>query len=230
MSTALRVAIVTGANRGIGPEVCRQLKEHGLEVILTSRDEAKGKAVAKKLGVAFHPLEVSNPTSIAALREWTLKTYGRLDVLVNNAAVNYDDHASVLTNPVQVYRDTLEANVYGPLQLCQVFIPVMIKQNYGRVVNVSSEMGQLLDMGNASPAYSMSKTALNVLTRMFADVAKGHNVLVNSVSPGWVRTDMGGRQAPRDVKEGAQSIVWGAVLPDGGPSGGFFQDAKPLEW
>jgi NAD(P)-dependent dehydrogenase (short-subunit alcohol dehydrogenase family) len=230
MNTTRRIAIVTGANRGIGPEVCRQLKEKGLEVILTSRDQSKGQATANRLGVAYHPLEVTDPASIAALKDWTLKTYGRLDVLVNNAALNYDDHASVMTSPVQTYRDTLEANVYGPLLLCQTFIPLMIAQGYGRVVNVSSEMGQLCQMGNAAPAYSLSKTALNVLTRMFAAAAKNHNVLVNSVSPGWVRTDMGGPHAPRSVKKGAQGIVWGALLPDGGPSGGFFQDGEALEW
>jgi NAD(P)-dependent dehydrogenase (short-subunit alcohol dehydrogenase family) len=223
-----RVAIVTGANRGIGLEVCRQLKAVGLEVILTSRDASKGQAAAKKLGVVYHSLEVTDPQSIAALKHWTLETYGRIEVLVNNAAINYDDNASVMNNPVELYRTTLEANTFGPLQLCQAFIPEMIKGRYGRVVNVSSSMGQLEGMSNAAPAYSMSKTALNVLTRMFASA--GQNVLVNSVDPGWVRTDMGGPQASRSVKQGAAGIVWAATLPDGGPSGGFFLDGQPITW
>lgn len=227
-----RVAVVTGANRGIGHEIARQLAQRGdLHVVLTARDEKKGRAAAKGLGVEFHPLDVASERSIAALAQFLGNTHGRCDVLVNNAGILADPRGSrILDSKVETYRETLETNVLGPLMLAQSLVPLMKKNRYGRIVNVSSAMGQLSDMGTGSPAYRMSKTALNALTLMLAAELSGSGILVNSMSPGWVRTDMGGSGAPRTVEEGADTAVWLATLPDNGPNGGFFKDRKPIPW
>ena len=227
-----RIAVVTGANRGIGREIARQLAQRpGLTVVLTARDERKGKAAARDLGTGFHPLDVASERSIAALAAFLGKNYGRCDVLVNNAGILADPRGSrILDSKVETHRATLETNVLGPLMLAQALVPLMRKHRYGRIVNVSSAMGQLSDMGTGSPAYRMSKTALNALTLMLAADLSGSGILVNSMSPGWVRTDMGGSSAPRSVAEGADTAVWLATLPDNGPSGGFFKDRKPIAW
>ncbi len=227
-----RIAVVTGANRGIGREIARQLAQRpGLTVVLTARDERKGKAAARDLGTGFHQLDVASERSIAGLAEFLGKNYGRCDVLVNNAGILADPRGSrILDSKVETHRATLETNVLGPLMLAQALVPLMRKHRYGRIVNVSSAMGQLSDMGTGSPAYRISKTALNALTLMLAADLSGSGILVNSMSPGWVRTDMGGSSAPRSVAEGADTAVWLATLPDNGPNGGFFKDRKPIPW
>ncbi|MCK6626197.1 MAG: SDR family oxidoreductase [Anaerolineae bacterium] len=235
MASTSRVAIVTGANRGLGFETCRQLAQQGYQVVLTSRDKAKGQAAAETLrraggSIVYHPLDVTSEESISQLRDFVARELGRADVLVNNAALYLDEGRDVLEVELEVFRTTIETNVYGPLLLCQQFVPLMLKQNYGRVVNVSSGSGQLSSMGSDTPAYAMSKTALNALTLMLAQRVKGRNILVNAVCPGWVRTDMGGVYAPRSVEEGADTIVWLATLPAGGPNGGFFRDRHRIEW
>ncbi|GAB1545405.1 SDR family oxidoreductase [Scytonema sp. NUACC21] len=238
MSAITRVAVVTGANRGIGFETCRQLAKNKSQVVLTSRNEAKGKAsvnqlLAEGLDVFYHQLDVTQPESIGQLTNFISKKFGRLDVLVNNAAVYLDGSGggdSLLNAKVDTFRETMETNFYGPLKVCQALVPLMKQQNYGRVVNVSSGAGQLSDMHSGYPAYRVSKTALNALTRILAYELKGINVLVNAVCPGWVKTDMGGSNAPRTPEQGADTIMWLATLPDEGPTGGFFRDRKPLDW
>ncbi len=230
-----RIALVTGGNRGLGLETCRQLARRGHQVILTSRNQAKGRAATLELKreglhVATLPLDVTSFKGIARLKESVMAEFGRVDILVNNAALYLDEGRSVFEVDLDTFRTTIETNLYGPLALCQTFVPQMMEHGYGRVVNVSSGSGQLSSMEDDTPAYAMSKAALNALTVMVADAARGRNVLVNSVCPGWVRTDMGGPGASRSIEEGADTIVWAATLPDGGPTGGFFRDRQPIPW
>jgi NAD(P)-dependent dehydrogenase (short-subunit alcohol dehydrogenase family) len=231
-----RVALVTGANRGIGFEIVRQLARNGLRVILTSRDEKKGlraqKALAKQgFDVFYRKLDVTRPASVTGLARYLVKQHARLDVLVNNAGIMVDSFStSVLEEREEAFHTTLDTNVFGALRVCQAVVPMMQKQDYGRIVNLSSGLGQLHDMGDGSAAYRMSKTALNALTRMLAAATAADNILVNSMCPGWVRTDMGGASASRSVEKGAETAVWLATLPDGGPTGGFFRDKKPIPW
>ena len=230
-----RVAIVTGGNRGIGLEVCRQLTASGQHVILGSRSAAAGEAAARSLAargldVEPHPLDVTDEESVRALVHHIDHALGGADVLVNNAGLLLDEDGEVLEVAVQSFRDCMETNVYGPLRLTQALMPGMLSRRYGRIVNVSSGAGQISTMSDYAPPYSLSKAALNALTRLFASAARGRDVLVNAVDPGWVRTDMGGRAAPRSLAQGADTIVWCATLPRGGPSGRFFHDRKEIAW
>lgn len=237
-----RVAVVSGANRGLGFETVRQLARQDIRVILTSRNPSKGEAAAERLvdeglDVIFHPLDVTSENSVASLGEFVRSRCGRADILINNAGIFLDNHGSEDGNGISIFstsldnlRVTLETNVYGPLLLAQELVPLMKQYHYGRVVNVSSGMGQLSDMGGKSPAYRISKTALNALTRILAAETQGYNILVNSICPGWVRTDMGGPHAERPTSEAADTLVWAATLPDDGPTGGFFRDRQPIDW
>jgi NAD(P)-dependent dehydrogenase (short-subunit alcohol dehydrogenase family) len=230
-----RIAVVTGANRGIGFETCRQLAGPDCHVILTSRDEAKGQQAADILRqegkpVSYYPLDVTDLASVARLRTEVLEEFGRLDVLVNNAGVYLDEGISVFDVPLETVQLTMDVNFYGPFHLCRAFVPLMRRQNYGRVVNVSSGAGLITDMDGRTAAYKISKVALNALTRIVADEAGGYNIKVNTMCPGWVRTEMGGPAAPRSVEEAADTIIWLATLQDNGPTGGFFRDRKPIPW
>jgi NAD(P)-dependent dehydrogenase (short-subunit alcohol dehydrogenase family) len=230
-----RTAVVTGANRGIGLEVCRQLAGLGYRVILTSRVKAKGLAAMKAIQtgggeILHHQLDVTNQGSILCLRDFVVSRFGFADVLVNNAAILPDPFGRMLKVDPEKFRLALETNTLGPLMLCQAFLPMMKAQNYGRVVNVSSGAGQIRNMVNDMPAYRLSKIALNGLTLMLARSVKGTSVLVNAACPGWVRSDMGGPKADRSLEQGADGIIWLATLPDGGPNGGFYRDRKPIPW
>ncbi len=230
-----RVAVVTGANRGIGLEICRQLAQEAIHPILTSRDEAKGQTarqelVKEGLDVGYHPLDVTEPESVQRLVAHLQQKHGRLDILVNNAGIAIDRGTGVLHTDLDTLRQTMETNLYGPLRLCQALVPLMRRQKYGRIVNLSSSMGQLSTMRSEAPSYRVSKTALNALTRILATYLQGTGILVNSMCPGWVRTDMGSPNAPRSVEEGADTAVWLATLPEGGPTGGFFRDRKAIPW
>lgn len=232
------VAVVTGAYRGLGLETCRQLAARGYRVVLTARREAEGHSAAGKLAaegldVRFFPLHVTEEPSVLALRDHLNKEFGRLDVLVNNAGIFPDPApgtpgSSIFDADLTDLRAAFETNTLAALRLCQSLIPLM--QGRGCVVNVSSGMGQLSDMNGFSPAYRLSKTAMNAVTRIFADELKDTTIKINSVCPGWVRTAMGGANATRSIEEGAAGIVWAATLTEDGPSGGFFRDAQPIPW
>ena len=240
-----RIALVTGANRGLGFAICRQLAQKGIAVILAARDLDKCQAACEQLnreGIDHlchtMPLDVSAEVSIQSAIEQININFGRLDILVNNAGIVVDNKATILDMKADVLKMTLNTNFYGPLTLCQGCIPIMRAGNYGRIVNISSTLGSLTDItdfdslnsGSQTPAYRLSKTLLNGLTALIAREVKDDNILVNSACPGWIRTDMGGNQAPLSPEEGADTPVWLATLPDDGPSGGFFRERERIAW
>ena len=267
-----KIILVTGANRGIGLEICKQLDESGHTVILCSRDFQKGEAAAMPLGrnVTVKQLDVTNEESIQHLFEFVKNEFGRLDVLINNAGVGsnprgtgkgFIDNAghflrknfdaawqvarkmkpllekaglgnardSVAEVPLMDARLVMETNLYGPWRMMQIFLPLLRKSEEGRIINVSSGMGELKSLAGDYPAYRLSKASLNALTLMFASELSGKKIKVNAMCPGWVRTDMGGPDAPRDVSQGADTAVWLATEKDI-PSGKFFQDRQEVEW
>jgi NAD(P)-dependent dehydrogenase (short-subunit alcohol dehydrogenase family) len=227
-----RVALVSGANRGIGRETVRQLTERGIMTILGSRDEEKGRAAAEGMegDVRVQQLDVTDEKGIQNLARDVEEEFGRLDVLVNNAGISIDGGQRGVDANLDVVRETLEMNLFGAWRLCEAFVPLMQRNRYGRIVNVSSGMGALNDMGGGSPAYRVSKTSLNALTRILASELRGTGILVNSVCPGWVQTDMGGPGASRTIEEGVDTPVWAATLPNNGPTGGFFRDRRQVPW
>jgi NAD(P)-dependent dehydrogenase (short-subunit alcohol dehydrogenase family) len=229
-----RICLVSGGNRGLGFETCHQLAQLGHTVILTSRNLTKGKIAAKQLtdkgfDIIFYQMDVSHQNSIDDAYDKIIQRFGRLDVLVNNAAILYDTWQSAIDADFEIVNQAFVTNLLGPWRLSKRFIPIMKKNRYGRIVNVSSLAGSLHFMGKGAPAYSISKTALNALTRKLAAELLGTGILVNSIDPGWVATDMGG-SGGRPVEEGVKGIVWASTLPDDGPTGGFFSEGKPVEW
>jgi NAD(P)-dependent dehydrogenase (short-subunit alcohol dehydrogenase family) len=232
-----RIALVTGGNRGLGFETCRQLARSGLTVILTARDSNKGNRAAIQLAdkegldVIFYVLDVTNSNHIKDIAKQVVEEFGHLDILVNNAAILYDTWQYTLDADLAIVNQAMATNVYGPWRLCQAFIPVMKRNGYGRIVNISSLGGSLHYMEEGgTPAYAISKAALNVLTRKLAAELRGTGILVNSIDPGWLATDMGGHGGG-PVEEGTHGIVWAATLSDDGPSGGFFYGhGKSVFW
>ncbi|HXC62339.1 MAG TPA: SDR family oxidoreductase [Nitrospiria bacterium] len=227
------IAVVTGANRGIGFEIVRQLAKKGWIVVLTARDEAKGRAACEQLkkqglDVEFRVLDVANPESIHRLKNDLEKTFGRLDVLVNNAGIFIDRTKNSLNVDMKTVRETMETNFFGPLQLSQTLLSLLLKSDDARIINISSGLGQLSDGGGGYPSYSISKAALNMMTVQMAEDLKGR-VHVNSVCPGWVRTEMGGPGATRSVEEGTDTAVWLATEPNV-PNGKFIRDRKEIAW
>ncbi|NJB84916.1 NAD(P)-dependent dehydrogenase (short-subunit alcohol dehydrogenase family) [Lewinella marina] len=230
----MKIAIVTGANRGLGKEVARQLAGRGYRVVLTSRSDA-GRAVADSfrqggLDVDFHPLDVADANSIANLTEYLRKQYGTIDVVVNNAGIHYDTFQNTMTADFDIVEEAWRVNTLGPWRVSQALYPLIRKGGGGRIVNVSSSSGSFVESWPGTPAYAITKAALNMLTMKLAADLEKDGILVNSVCPGWVRTDMGGPDGTRSVSEGAESILWAATLPDDGPSGGFFKDGEPVSW
>ena len=228
--TDRRVALVSGANRGIGLEVARQLAELGFVVEAGSRSVAAGQEAVSGMGdVRVVQLDVSDPDSIESAIATIADREGRMDVLVNNAAIHYDASARASTPDFATIREALETNLFGAWQLTTVALPLLRRSDAARIVNVSSGAGALSDMGGGLPAYKISKVSLNALTRMLAAELATDRILVNAVCPGGVATDMGGGGG-RPVADGAAGIVWAATLPDAGPTGGFFRDGRPIDW
>jgi NAD(P)-dependent dehydrogenase (short-subunit alcohol dehydrogenase family) len=225
------VALISGANRGIGLEVSRQLAARGFTVVMGGRDEDSAAQAAAGVEGDAHArqLDVTDQASVDSCVASIDSGFGRLDVLVNNAGVGSSGvggHDADLERA----RETFEVDLFGAWRLAVACIPLMRRSGGGRIVNVSSGMGQLSDMGGGSAPYRISKTGLNALTRILAAELRGERILVNSACPGWVRTDMGTSAAPRSVEQGADTPVWLATLPDDGPTGGFFRDRKPIPW
>jgi len=233
-----RVALVTGGNRGLGFAVCGKLAAAGYDVALTARDGVKAEAAADTLNnpgntVAGFALDITDTASVREGIRAVHDRYGRIDALVNNAGIYPErdlTNASLATTP-DLILETLDCNTVGPYRVLQAVLPIMREQNYGRIVNVSSQMARLSAMNSGSPGYRMSKAALNALTVVTAaELADTTNIKVNSADPGWVRTDMGGPTAERNIDEGIDTLVWLAMLDDNGPTGGFFRDRQVTDW
>lgn len=228
------IVVVTGANRGLGLETSRQLAELGHTVILGSRDMAKGERAAVRLageGIRVTPVEldVTEVATLSALSERIEAEHGRIDAIINNAAIHYDSWQRAEAVDFDVVHEAFATNVIGAWQTTLALLPLLRCSDRGRIVNVSSGAGALTDMGGGAPAYKVSKTSLNALTRMLAAELAGDDIKVNSVCPGWVATDMGG-PGGRPLAAGAAGIVWAATLPDDGPTGGFFRDGRSIPW
>jgi NAD(P)-dependent dehydrogenase (short-subunit alcohol dehydrogenase family) len=227
-----RIAVVTGANRGIGLDVSRQLAAAGMSVVLTSRDPNRGELSARNLArggldVRAHQLDVADPESIEAFARWAARL-GHIDVLVNNAAIDYDTDQRASAVDFERVEWAWRTNTLGPWRVTLALLPLLRAGSHARIVNVSSEAGSVSEMGGGTPAYRVTKAALNAVTRMLAAELRGDGILVNAVCPGWTATDMGG--GGRAVESGAASVVWAALLEDDGPTGGFFRDGQPLPW
>jgi NAD(P)-dependent dehydrogenase (short-subunit alcohol dehydrogenase family) len=229
-----RVAVVSGANRGIGREIVRQLAGRGITAVLTARDAAAAAAAAEELGgpeagVLAHQLDVTDDASVRELTEWVTAELGRADILVNNAGAHWTHHSAADAD-IALVRDALDINLVGAWRMCAALVPLMRARAHGRIVNLSSGAGTFSGPSVGTPAYTVSKAALNMLTLVLGRELAGTGILVNAACPGWVRTRMGGPGADRSVEEGADTPVWLATLPDDGPTGGLFRDRRPAAW
>lgn len=227
-----KIAVVTGANRGIGFGICRQLAHLGVKVVLTARNEEKGREAAWKLqneglDVVFYPLDVTREESVQRLAEWLEQTFARVDILVNNAGIGIEKDSSVLQADIGKIKETMETNTYGPLRLCKAVVPIMRKNNFGRIVNVSSGGGALSGMAAGPPGYCISKTALNMVTKLLSNKLLDTNITVNSMCPGSVHTDLNptGKRSP---EEAADTAVW--LATECTTTGKFFRDRKEIDW
>ncbi len=234
-----KIAVVTGANRGLGLALTEALAQRGFKVIMGIRNLEKAQKTlnmlkTKDLDVVPMKLDMSQEASIKTFVDGIRKEFGFVDVLVNNAGVLIDSedggNSSLFKTKASTIQKTFTTNTLGPFLLTQQIFPLMKQEGYGRIVNVSSGMAQLSEKQNASASYRLSKTALNMVTNLFASEVQGEDICVNSVSPGWVRTDMGGPNADRSLEQGIKGIIWAATLPKGGPNGGFFRDGEIISW
>ena len=229
-----KIALITGGNRGVGLEISKQLAAQGITTILTARNMHEGRPLVDELrnqwkNIWFHQLDVTEEASIRDMVEYLEEDCGKLDILINNAGILLEDDKNIIEMDPELIRKTLETNFYGPLKVCQAFIPMLKKSDDGRIINLSSSMGQLSTMGSDSPAYRISKTALNSLSAILSNELAGSNIKVNSMDPGWVKTDMGGKGATLSVEEGADTAVWLATA-DEIPNGKFVKNRKVIPW
>lgn len=234
MSSEKPIIVVTGANRGIGFEICRQLGNRGATVILTARNREAGKKAVQELSsngsdVVFHHLDVTEKSDLRDFVGELSKNYGHLDGLINNAGILLDAKLGLLETSLESIRTTFETNTLGPIQVAQALAPLLIKSHRARIINLSSGLGALHDMAGGYASYRLSKTALNAVTRMLASALRGQ-VAVNSMCPGWVRSDMGGPNATRDLEQGADTAVWLALDAPQTLTGQFLRDRKVIPW
>jgi NAD(P)-dependent dehydrogenase (short-subunit alcohol dehydrogenase family) len=234
-----KIALITGANKGLGLEVARQLGQQGVTVVLSARDAAKGQAAADKLRAEnidahFVPLDVTDAADIAALPAYFQTNFGGLDILINNAGISIDRSGQTT---LEQLRQTYETNVIAPYAITEALLPLLQESKAGRVVNHSSILGSITTLRNVEAmrdegmfAYNSSKAALNMITVMHANAVRHTKVKVNAAHPGWVKTDMGGENAPLELAEGAKTAVELALLPEDGPTGGYFHLGQPLPW
>jgi len=238
-----KIALITGANKGIGYEIARQLGKLGYVVLVGSRDKKRGQASTDRLkaeGIDAHLqlLDVTHHPSVVRARDFIQNEYGHLDVLVNNAGVAHDKVLKPSEVPIDTIREVFEPNFFGVIAVTQALLPLLRKSGAGRIVNLSSSLGSLTTLSDPTAfegdfrllGYGASKTALNMFTVQLAHELRDTSVKVNSVHPGWIKTEMGGDEAPGTVEQGADTPVWLATLPSDGPTGGFFSERKPLPW
>ena len=229
-----KIALITGANKGIGLEIGKELLRREWIVIFTARNMALGRPLVDDLreeykSAWFVQLNVTEEESIEYMADYVMKEHGRVDVLINNAGIFLDEGKTTSSVEIEVLRKTMETNVYGPLQVTRALLPALNKSDDPRVLNLSSELGQLSTMGSGSPAYRISKTALNALTVIQANELASEGIKVNAIHPGWVRTDMGGPNARKSIEEGADTAVWLATEPEI-PTGKYFSERKEMDW
>lgn len=231
------ITVITGANRGLGRAAALRLATvEGHHVVATARDPDSLEALKKEVAAAgghldCRPLDVADAESAARLAAWLQDRYGRIDVLINNAGIFAESYeTSIVDMPLATLQATLDTNLFGVLRVTQALAPLLANSRAGRIINLSSGMGQLSDMGIGAPAYRISKTALNAVTRILAGDLAAAGIKVNAVCPGWCRTDMGGTEAPRTAEEGVDTVVWLATDSGDGPTGGFFRDRQPIAW
>lgn len=222
--------LITGANRGIGLETARQLISKGHRVILTARDEQSGLDSAAEIGAEFIQLDVSDEASITEAAEVFTQRHSQLDVLINNAGIYIDRNISILEVDQEKFNKTILTNTWGPVLVTRAFQHLLERSDSGRIINLSSKLGQLSEMQDIAPAYGTSKTALNAVTRQLAAALKQRNITVNSVSPGWVRTDMGGQDATSSLEEGVDTVVWLAAEAPADLTGQFLRNREPIPW
>ncbi len=244
MSTASRIALITGANKGLGFETARQLGKQGITVLIGARDAARGTQAAATLakeGIAAHAvtIDVVSQASVAAAAADVTKRFGALDILVNNAGVlDYTADTGVETTTVETFRRVFETNLFGLVAVTQAFLPLLKKSAAGRIVNLTSILGSISEHSDPNsfiyamrfPAYDASKAAVNMYTAELAQTFKGTALKINAAHPGWVKTDMGGEQAPMEIIDGVKTSVALATLPAEGPSGGYFHLGVHLRW
>ncbi len=241
MSQTKKIAVVTGTGKknGLGFATSDALAKKGYTVVMVARDTKQLESFItplKKEGLSVEAFQcdITNDSQVKKLADHVSSTYGRLDVLVNNAGVFLDSmdpaQSSILTADLNTVARSIDINTVGALRMIQAFTPLMKKSGGGNIVNVSSGMGQLSEMNGSFASYRISKTALNAVTKIFSEELNDDKIHVNSVCPGWVRTEMGGDGADRSLEEGIQGIVWAATLPTDGPTGGFFRDGEKLDW
>lgn len=229
-------ALITGANKGLGKEIARQLAQRGFAVFMGARDMAKGREAAEELcqegyEATFIHLDVTDPVSIKNACGTFSQKADHLDVLINNAGILEDHGEDILNLNPELLDRTFKSNVRGPIMVTQDFLEFIQKSpNGGRIINVSSGAGALNDMETYAPAYSISKTALNAVTRQFAGALRSQHIAVNCVDPGWLRTDMGGPHASRSVEKGAETVIWLATEAAPTETGKFWHDKRELAW
>lgn len=235
LNTNQRIALVTGGNRGIGLETARQLARRGLHVVVAARDPEGGRRAAKTITEAggkatFLPLDVSRSENVQVASRQFADIAEHLDVLMNNAGVYPDQGLTILTLPRDRLDQTFRTNTFGPLEVTQAFLPFLRKGTESRIINVSSGYGQLDGLSPAAPSYCLSKLALNGVTILLAQALRSDGIAVNSMCPGWVRTEMGGPEASRSVAEGADTAVWLAADAPHDLTGKFFRDRQEIPW
>lgn len=229
-----KIVLITGANRGMGLATAKFFANQNYHVIMVGKNESALNVEVNQLKIKNQNIEafvadISINDDCHRLIKYIYESYSRVDILINNAGI-YIEEANCLQSADEIFESTLSINTKAPYLLIKGILPLMQKNNYGRIVNVSSQLGSIAGESSHCLSYSLSKNSLNSLTRIFSTLVRGKNIKINSICPGWVKTDMGGASAPRSIEQGISGIIWAATLDENGPSGGFYHDKKLIDW